>query len=78
MFDTKIMEQQDCMPCFTGKMKKAPVKLTQGKDHDGELHFNISGPMLESIGGHRFAAHFIEPRTVTTTVVQLEKKSDLV
>lgn len=77
MFDTKTMEQHDCMPCFTTKMKKAPLKLTKGKDLDGELHFDISGSMLESIGVNRFAAHLLKTRTVTTTVVPLEKKSDL-
>lgn len=77
MFDIRILKQHEYMPCFTGKVKKAPVKTNPSAFNDGELHFDISGPMPDSIGDKKYAAHFIEPRTATTTVIPLEKRSEL-
>ena len=78
-FSKQEMEQIVCLPCLTGKAKKAPIRSVDNRTTAPlqEIHLDISGAFIPTLGRETYAVHFLEPRTAKSDVTLLKAKSDL-
>ena len=78
MFPNEKMDGLQCVPCITANTKKGPIKTATNDARPlAEIHFDLSGPMLPSVGGNVYATHFIEPRTAKSDVITINDKGQI-
>lgn len=79
-FHIDVLRDIVCIPCITGKTKKASVKPAEMKvTRPLELvHFELSGPRkLKTITGEQYVAHFLDSFTGKSKAVLLSNKANL-
>ena len=63
---------------MTAKMKKAPVRQSDADQTPlAEIHFDVSGPFTETLGGNSYALQIIKPYTAKSDFFMIQKKSDV-
>ena len=78
-FSKTLMDRLVCIPCLTGKAKKAPIRSAELRTSAPlqEIHLDISGPFIPALAGETYAAHFLESHTAKSDVVLLKARSEL-
>ncbi len=71
------MEDLDCIPCLTGKSRRAPIRavvpnVTQPIE---EIHLDVSGPFVPTWNEDRYAVHFVDAFTSKSDVDLLKTRA---
>ena len=77
-FPRSVTDAHHCVPCMTAKMKKAPVKRSEGEPTPmSDVHFDVLGPFTATLGGNYYPLHLIEPQTANSDVHLIQNSSQV-
>lgn len=67
-FSRGVTTDHQCIPCITSSMHEGHVRglpvrgLPKGKPEEADIHYNLSGPLKESLSKNTYALHLLDSR----------------
>ena len=76
--ENSILSGLQCFPCLTAKMFKVPVRHTDGViQQSAEIHYELSGPFQQVLGGKSYVVHLLEAPTAKSDLYMVNSKDQV-